>query len=39
MRRGFTVVWVGWEFDAPNGTMRIDVPQTRRGALPRPRRR
>ena len=20
MRRGFTVVWVGWEFDAPNGT-------------------
>ena len=26
MRRGFTVVWVGWEFDA-NG-MRIGVPQT-----------
>jgi hypothetical protein len=26
MRRGFTVAWVGWEFDAPNGTTRIDVP-------------
>jgi hypothetical protein len=26
MRRGFTVVWVGWEFDAPDDTMRIDVP-------------
>ena len=28
MRRGFTVVWVGWEFDAPNGAMRIQVPET-----------
>ena len=27
MRRGFTVVWVGWEFDVSKG-MRIDVPQT-----------
>jgi hypothetical protein len=27
MRRGFTVIWVGWEFDAPDGTMRIDVPE------------
>ena len=26
MRRGFTVLWVGWEFDAADGTMRIDVP-------------
>ncbi len=26
MRRGFTVVWVGWEFDARNG-MRIEVPE------------
>ena len=26
MRRGFTVLWVGWEFDAPDGTTRIDVP-------------
>jgi hypothetical protein len=26
MRRGFTIVWVGWEFDAPDGSMRIDVP-------------
>ena len=26
MRRGFTLLWVGWEFDAPDGTTRIDVP-------------
>ena len=26
MRRGFTVLWVGWEFDAADGTTRIDVP-------------
>jgi hypothetical protein len=26
MRRGFTVVWVGWEFDT--NRMRIDVPTT-----------
>jgi hypothetical protein len=26
MRRGFTLLWVGWEFDAPDGTIRIDVP-------------
>jgi hypothetical protein len=28
MRLGFTVVWVGWEFDAPqrDGAIRIDVP-------------
>ena len=28
MRQGFTLVWVGWEFDLPRraGTMRIDVP-------------
>ncbi|HUO68215.1 MAG TPA: alpha/beta hydrolase domain-containing protein [Gammaproteobacteria bacterium] len=29
MRRGFTVLWVGWEFDAPDGTIRIDVPSVR----------
>jgi len=28
MRHGFTVVWVGWEFDAPDGTVRIDVPNS-----------
>jgi hypothetical protein len=29
MRLGFTVVWVGWEFDAPQraGAIRIDVPR------------
>jgi hypothetical protein len=26
MRHGFTLAWVGWEFDAPDGTMRIEVP-------------
>jgi hypothetical protein len=28
MRLGFTVVWVGWEFDVPqrDGAVRIDVP-------------
>jgi hypothetical protein len=28
MREGFTVVWVGWEFDVPRGEglMRIEVP-------------
>jgi hypothetical protein len=28
LRRGFTIVWVGWEFDAPQrpGAVRIDVP-------------
>ena len=28
LRRGFTVVWVGWEFDVPEraGAVRIDVP-------------
>jgi hypothetical protein len=28
MRMGYTVVWVGWEFDIPqrNGAIRIDVP-------------
>ena len=28
LRRGFTIVWVGWEFDAPRGAnlMGIDVP-------------
>jgi hypothetical protein len=26
MRRGFTVLWVGWEFDAADGTTRVDVP-------------
>jgi hypothetical protein len=28
MRMGYTVVWVGWEFDVPqrNGAIRIDVP-------------
>jgi Alpha/beta hydrolase domain len=28
MRRGFTLVWVGWEFDVPrrDGITRIDVP-------------
>jgi hypothetical protein len=26
MRRGFTLLWVGWEFDAPDGTVRVDVP-------------
>jgi hypothetical protein len=28
MRRGFTIVWVGWEFDAParEGAIRIEVP-------------
>ncbi len=31
MRRGFTVLWVGWEFDAPDGTMRIAVPSVSRG--------
>ena len=39
MRRGFTVLWVGWEFDAPDGTMRIDVPSVERRALSRTRRR
>jgi hypothetical protein len=29
MRLGYTIVWVGWEFDVPqrNGAIRIDVPQ------------
>ena len=28
MRMGYTIVWVGWEFDIPqrNGAIRIDVP-------------
>ncbi|MEO8259149.1 MAG: alpha/beta hydrolase domain-containing protein [Acidobacteriota bacterium] len=28
MRQGFTIVWVGWEFDVPkrDGVIRIDVP-------------
>jgi hypothetical protein len=28
LRQGFTLVWVGWEFDVPrrDGTVRIDVP-------------
>ena len=28
LKRGFTVVWVGWEFDVPEraGAVRIDVP-------------
>jgi hypothetical protein len=28
MRQGFTIVWVGWEFDVPKreGVVRIDVP-------------
>ena len=28
MRMGYTVIWVGWEFDVPrqNGIIRIDVP-------------
>ena len=28
MRMGYTIVWVGWEFDVPqrNGAIRIDVP-------------
>ena len=28
MRQGFTLVWVGWEFDVPrrDGVVRIDVP-------------
>ena len=28
MRQGFTVVWIGWEFDVPkrDGLIRIDVP-------------
>ncbi|RXH54450.1 MULTISPECIES: alpha/beta hydrolase domain-containing protein [Acidobacteriaceae] len=24
--RGFTVAWVGWQFDLPKGTIRVDVP-------------
>jgi len=35
MRQGFTLAWVGWEFDIPNqpGLMKIDVPvATNRGA-------
>jgi len=29
LRRGFTVAWVGWEFDVPEraGAVRIDVPR------------
>jgi hypothetical protein len=27
LRQGFTIVWVGWEFDVPKGgAMRVDVP-------------
>jgi hypothetical protein len=28
MRQGFTIVWVGWEFDVPrrDGVVRLDVP-------------
>jgi len=30
MKMGYTIVWVGWEFDTPqrNGSIRIDVPTT-----------
>ena len=29
MRQGYTLVWVGWEFDVPkrDGAIRIDVPR------------
>ena len=31
LRRGFTVVWVGWEFDVPEraGAVRIEVPKAK----------
>jgi alpha/beta hydrolase family protein len=35
MRRGFTLLWVGWEFDAPDGTIRIDVPSVSARCLAR----
>ena len=26
MREGFTLVWVGWEFDLPADAVRVDAP-------------
>lgn len=26
MRQGFTLVWMGWQWDVPDGRMRMDIP-------------
>jgi hypothetical protein len=36
MRRGYTIVWCGWQHDVPavEGLMRIEVPEARRDGRP-----
>ena len=26
MRQGFTLLWMGWQWDVPAGRMRMDIP-------------
>ena len=34
MRQGFTLVWMGWQWDVPEGRMRMEMPIATDGATP-----
>jgi len=34
MKQGFTFLWMGWQWDVPNGAMRMDMPIASDGGRP-----